>query len=163
VSIRLYRIDDRLVHGQVVVGWGQPLNINFIVLVDDALAASEWEQELYRMGAPPEIEVKFESTDSAIAHLAGYRSDPRAGILLTSDVETMRRLAEATRAIPCVNLGGVHFRPGRTPLLRYIFLSPDEQAALRALAAKGVAISAQDVPGASPVPLEELLAGKGMS
>src|SRR2546429_2671705 len=34
MSIALYRIDDRLIHGQVVVGWGKPLNVGFIVLVD---------------------------------------------------------------------------------------------------------------------------------
>ena len=52
VTLELYRIDDRLIHGQVVVGWGQPLDVGFIVLVDDVVAASEWEQELYRMGVP---------------------------------------------------------------------------------------------------------------
>ena len=56
MPIELYRIDDRLVHGQVVVGWGQPLERRpFIVLVDDVVAAS-WEQDLYRTGAPPEME-----------------------------------------------------------------------------------------------------------
>src|SRR4051812_23393445 len=59
VPLELYRIDDRLIHGQVVVGWGRPLDIRFIVLVDDEVAASEWEQELYRMGVPPEMEVFF--------------------------------------------------------------------------------------------------------
>ena len=59
MSLVLYRIDDRLIHGQVVVGWGQPLDIGFIVLVDDEVARSEWEQELYRMGTPPEMEVYF--------------------------------------------------------------------------------------------------------
>jgi PTS system mannose-specific IIB component/fructoselysine and glucoselysine-specific PTS system IIB component len=53
----LYRIDDRLIHGQVVVGWGQPLDLKFIVLVDDTVASSDWEQELYRMGVPPEMAV----------------------------------------------------------------------------------------------------------
>ena len=57
VAIELYRIDDRLIHGQVVVGWGQPLDLGFIVLVDDEVAGSEWEQELYRMGVPPEMDV----------------------------------------------------------------------------------------------------------
>ena len=44
MSIALFRIDDRLIHGQVVVGWGQPLELRFIVLVDDEVAGSEWEQ-----------------------------------------------------------------------------------------------------------------------
>ena len=65
MSIALYRIDDRLIHGQVVVGWGKPLNVQFIVLVDDGVRSSEPEQELYRMGVPPEIEVVFASTTEA--------------------------------------------------------------------------------------------------
>src|SRR3990172_13012892 len=124
VPIELYRIDDRLVHGQVVVGWGQPLQLGFIVLVDDAVAASEWEQELYRMGVPPEMEVRFESVASALEHLAEYEARADRGLLLTADVGTMRKLVEGSRLIRTVNLGGVHHRPGRAPRLRYVFLAP---------------------------------------
>src|SRR5207253_1259924 len=83
VSLILYRIDDRLIHGQVVVGWGQPLDVGFIVLVDDQVAASEWEQELYRMGTPPEMDVYFHSVADAATSLDKYKEDTRAGILLT--------------------------------------------------------------------------------
>ena len=38
MTLILNRIDDRLIHGQVVVGWGQPFDVRFIVLVDDAVA-----------------------------------------------------------------------------------------------------------------------------
>jgi mannose/fructose/N-acetylgalactosamine-specific phosphotransferase system component IIB len=162
VPIDLYRIDDRLVHGQVVVGWGQPLGATFVVLVDDAIAASDWEQELYRMGAPPEMTVSFESVESALANLPAYQSRPGHGILLAGDVETMRRLVEgAGGTIPQVNLGGIHHRGGRTPRLRYVFLAPEEEASLRTLAALGVTITAQDVPASSPVPLEQVLARSG--
>ncbi len=83
MTIVLNRIDDRLIHGQVVVGWGQPLDVKFIVLVDDAVAESDWEQELYRMGVPPEMEVRFHSVADAARLLDGYRTDGRAGIVLT--------------------------------------------------------------------------------
>ena len=65
MPIVLFRVDERLIHGQVVVGWGQPLDIDYIVLVDDEVAASEWEQELYRMGVPPEMDVHFLSVEEA--------------------------------------------------------------------------------------------------
>jgi PTS system mannose-specific IIB component/fructoselysine and glucoselysine-specific PTS system IIB component len=161
VAIELYRIDDRLVHGQVVVGWGQPLDVSFVVLVDDVIATSEWEQELYRMGAPPEMTVLFESVDSALAHLAEYQTRPAHGILLAGDVETMRRLVERAGTIRTVNLGGIHHRSGRIARMRYVFLTPEEEQSLRELAASGVTISAQDVPAAAPVPLEDVLAGTG--
>ena len=161
VAIELFRIDDRLIHGQVVVGWGQPLDLAFIVLVDDEVASSEWEQELYRMGVPPEMDVYFHTVDEAAEKLVGYQREERRGALLTGDIETMARLIDLTRSIARVNLGGIHHRTGRTQRLRYVFLAPDEEQALRAMAARGVDVSAQDVPAARPLALNEVLSGEG--
>ncbi len=159
MTLVLNRIDDRLIHGQVVVGWGQPLDVRFIVLVDDTVAASEWEQELYRMGVPPEMEVRFHSAADAAGHLDAYRTEARAGILLTGDIATMHRLV-VEAGVRDVNVGGIHHRAGRVPHLRYVFLTPAEQAALREIAAQGAVVTAQDVPAARAVPLEELLASR---
>lgn len=160
MPIELHRIDDRLIHGQVVVGWGQPLELRFLVLVDDEVAGSEWEQELYRMGVPPEMRVEFVSVAQAIEKYASFASDPKPGMLLTGDIDTMARLCTAIPALRRVNLGGVHHRAGRAQKLRYIFLTNAEEAELRAMAAGGVEISAQDVPAARVIPLETVLAGE---
>ena len=161
MALELYRIDDRLIHGQVVVGWGQPLDLRFIVLVDDEVASSDWEQELYRMGVPPDMDIYFDAVDTAATNLDRYQEDERRGLLLTGDIATMTRLVEATDDIRRVNVGGIHHRPGRTQRLRYVFLTPAEESELRALAARNIEVTAQDVPAARPVPLDELLAGNG--
>ena len=161
MTLVLHRIDDRLIHGQVVVGWGQPLDVGFIVLVDDAIAANEWEQELYRMGVPVEMDVHFHDTESAIEALPGYRADPRAGILLTGDIATMQRLVDAG-GILAVNVGGLHHKEGREQRLRYVFLTEAEAESLRTMAAGGTTVTAQDVPTARPVPLPDLLSGAAL-
>ena len=161
MGLELYRIDDRLIHGQVVVGWGQPLALRFLVLVDDEVAANDWEQELYRMAVPPDMDVYFESVATAGERLAAHQADARAGLLLTSDIGTMCRLAAATGRIPAVNLGGIHHRPDRVQRLRYVFLTPREEADLRALQDTGVTVTAQDVPSARALPLGEVLGGEG--
>lgn len=160
MPIELCRIDDRLIHGQVVVGWGQPLDLEFIVLVDDEVATSDWEQELYRLGVPPGMDVYFQTVDEAAAAFARFAGDPRMGMLLTKDIDTMGRLAERVPSIRGINLGGLHYRAGRVQKLRYVFLTPDEECALRALAARGVVITAQDVPAARPIAIDDLLAGR---
>ena len=160
MAINLYRIDDRLIHGQVVVGWGQPLNLGFIALVDDEVAGSEWEQELYRMGVPPEMDVYFSTPDDASRQMEQWNADQRPGILLTGDIDTMRRLIELSPSIKTVNLGGIHHRAGRTLKLRYVYLSPQEEEALRALERSGVAVTAQDVPSARAVALDDVLRGE---
>ena len=157
MSIKLFRIDDRLIHGQVVVGWGQPLGVGFIVLVDDEVRASDWEQDLYRMGVPPEIAVIFASAEEAAARLAEWQADPRVGILLTGDIDTMTALCNNSSQVGTVNLGGMHHRPGRRERLRYIYLSDQEAEKLRALKSHGVEITAQDVPTARAVPLGEFV------
>jgi PTS system mannose-specific IIB component/fructoselysine and glucoselysine-specific PTS system IIB component len=161
VPLELCRIDDRLIHGQVVLGWGQQMRLGFIVLVDDEVADSEWERELYRMGVPPEVDVVFETVDGAASRLAEFQSDPRPGILLTGDVETMVRLAAKCSELRTVNLGGIHHKSGRVQRLRYVFLSPDEEVALRELEGRGVSVTARDVPNARAIPLADVLAGKG--
>jgi mannose/fructose/N-acetylgalactosamine-specific phosphotransferase system component IIB len=160
VPIELFRIDDRLIHGQVVVGWGEPLDVGFIVLVDDEVAVSDWEQELYHLGVPSRMDVFFDTVERAVETFGNYQADRRPGILLTKDIATMERLADRVPLIKAINLGGLHFQDGRVQKLRYVFLDCNEERALRELAARGVAISAQDVPAARPVPLEDVLAAR---
>jgi len=156
VSLALVRLDDRLIHGQVVVGWGQPLNAGFIVLVDDEVRNSAWEQDLYRMGVPASIEVMFVSLAEAERLLAEWEQDDRVGILLAGDIDTMVALV-ATGRIREVNIGGIHHRAGRTERLRYVYLTDEEAGKLRGLVANGVLVTAQDVPTARAVPIGEFL------
>ncbi len=160
MGIHLYRIDDRLIHGQVVVGWGQPLNARYLVLVDDLVAASDGEKELYRMAVPPEMDIYFADVATAIRDHARYAADSRPGILIAGDIDTMLRLVKGVKAIGSVNLGGIHHRAGRVEKLRYVFLTPTEEQQLHALEAAGVEVTAQDVPSARAVPLSEVLEGE---
>ena len=80
MAIVLCRVDDRLIHGQVVIGWGGPLGIDLIMLVDDQVAGSDWEQELYRMAVTPEIEVRFVTMADAATRMPGVASQRRARV-----------------------------------------------------------------------------------
>jgi PTS system mannose-specific IIB component/fructoselysine and glucoselysine-specific PTS system IIB component len=104
------------------------------------------------------MDLYFHSAADAITALPKYRADQRRGLLLTGDIATMRRLVDGA-GIEAVNIGGIHAKSGRSPRMRYVFLSPEEETELRDLAARGVTITAQDVPGARPVALTEVLAG----
>jgi mannose/fructose/N-acetylgalactosamine-specific phosphotransferase system component IIB len=77
VAIVLFRVDDRLIHGQVVVGWGRPLGVNRVVLVDDQVAASAWEQDLYRMAVTSDIEVEFVTVAQAASRLRDWQAEVR--------------------------------------------------------------------------------------
>lgn len=157
MSVVLARVDDRLIHGQVVIGWGRPLDVQFIALVDDDVAGNDWEQELYRMAVPTDVDVEFATVDEAVARLPEWRARPGAGLLLTGDVGPMvELLTRAPGHLPAVNLGGIHHRPGRRERTSYVYLTDAEYALLSDAAAGGVRVTAQDVPSSDPIPLEAL-------
>ena len=156
MSILLYRVDDRLIHGQVVIGWGRPLGIDFILLVDDQVRESPWEQDLYRMGVPDNIEVIFASKAEALETLPARLAEDRRGILLAGEIQTFVDLKAAGMPLPTVNLGGIHHKPGRTERLPYLYLNPEELRELQGLEDAGVEVTAQDLPTATPVSLRAL-------
>jgi PTS system mannose-specific IIB component/fructoselysine and glucoselysine-specific PTS system IIB component len=159
MAIVLYRIDERLIHGQVVVGWGSKLRPNRYVVVDETLAESRWEQELYGLGVPPDSEALFLSPDRAREEHAAWRVSPSRTVLLTRDIGAMLTLAQGgLLRDEEVNLGGVHHRPGREEVLPYLYMDDDDRELLKALEREGARVSAQDLPGSPKVPLTSLLA-----
>ncbi len=159
MPVVLYRIDERLIHGQVVMGWGPQLAVEHYVVVDDELATSEWEQELYRLGLPDTATADFLTVREARARLSDMDADPRPTVVLTRTVSAMRGLAEgdALRGRE-VNVGGLHHAAGRTERVPYVFLGQAEEEGLRALVDQGAEVSARDLPGSRAVDLETLLA-----
>ena len=156
----LHRIDDRLIHGQVLVAWGGRLNPDRIWLVDDAVAANEWERRLY-LDAAPGIDVRVVSVAEAAAAHAGETQAPGGAFLLVRDLGTALRLVEAGARVPAFNVGGLHYAPGRTKLNEFVYLDDADRVAARALLARGVALEARDVPASrsqSLVALEPALA-----
>jgi len=158
MPIILHRVDERLIHGQVVVGWGAQLRPDRYLVVDELLAASQWEQELYTLGVPEEATVEFVTVEEGRIRLPDWRNSDLRSILLTRDLTTMLDLArDGLLDNEKVNLGGLHMRKGREEVLPYLFLDPDDKAILQEMATEGVTISAQDLPGSPKVQLENLL------
>lgn len=160
MSIVLYRIDERLIHGQVVIGWGHHLRPDRYVVVDDALAASAWEQSLYRLGAGG-ADVLFVTADEARERMLEWRDADERSILLTRDVATMRRLADdGLLAGETVNLGGIHHGPSRDEVLTYVHVTDQEKRDLEAIAGTGAEVSARELPDSHRVSLETLVRGR---
>ena len=159
MPVVLLRVDERLIHGQVVVGWGAALKPERMVVVDDGLVESEWEQDLYRLGVPAEVTCEFVSVNTARQRIADWRQGTERVLVLLRDIAGLARVAEGgLLANEEINLGGIHYTPARELVLPYLFLSPAEKVTLRTIASSGAHVSARDLPGARRVPLGELLA-----
>lgn len=156
MTLSLVRVDDRFIHGQVVVGWGHALGAKQLVLVDDDVFANEWERDIHRVGVPPDMTIEFVSVEQAARRVPEWEASSRRTIVVLGEVAAAVRLCELAPQVRRVNLGGIHPGPGRRQRLPYVFMTDGEAGALSALAARGVEITAQDVPTARAVPLEEL-------
>ncbi len=157
MPVVLYRVDERLIHGQVVIGWGSHLRPGRFVVADDQLAESDWEQELYRLGAGG-AEVIFVTGAQARRDLAGWDEGDLRTVLLTRDLETMLEVGrDGALEGKTVNVGGIHHAPGREEVLTYVHLTEEHREAIRALEAAGARVVARDLPDAHATPLLPLV------
>lgn len=150
------RLDDRLIHGQVVVGWGQVLSPDLLVLADDAIAENAWEADLYRAGVPEGVNVEVTTVLEAANHMKEWSESGHRTIVLVGDVASLVRLCDNAPSVRAVNLGGLHDGDGRRRRLAYLYLSEAEVQQLKDIATRGVTITAQDLPNATPVTLDEI-------
>jgi PTS system mannose-specific IIB component/fructoselysine and glucoselysine-specific PTS system IIB component len=155
MSWLLHRIDDRLIHGQVLVAWGARLAPARIWLVDDAVAASAWERDLFRESAPG-IDVHVVTLAEAGAAHAAESVAEGGAFLLVRDLATARRLVEAGAAVGDWNVGGLHYAPGKDKVNDYVYLDAADRADARALLAAGAGLVVQDVPASRPQTLASL-------
>ena len=148
----LFRVDDRLLHGQVALGWGGPLGTLAYLLADDRLAADADAEMLYAAAAPPGCTVRVVPVAEA-ADGAGL--DPARTILLVRGVVEAAALLRDGVPGP-LNLGGLHGRAGARALLPYLYLTVAEERLLAELAREGVSVYAQDLPGSPRHPLSRI-------
>jgi len=156
----LHRIDDRLIHGQVLIAWGERLHPKRIWVVDDASAANPWERELLATSST-EIEVRVVTVLEAAAAYAEEAAAAGGAFLLVRDLATAQGLAASGAPVPAYNVGGLHYAPGKDKVHDYVYLDAGDRAAARWLLARGVALHVQDVPASRPLPLESLDASLG--
>ena len=151
----LHRIDDRLIHGQVVIAWGQRLNPRRIWVVDDASAANAWERELLSTAAPG-VEVQVLAVADAVARHAEEALAAGHAFLIVRDLRTALALVEGGARVAAFNLGGLHYAPGKVKVNEYIYLDAADRRAARALLERGVGLEVQDVPASRSQALLEL-------
>ena len=159
MGVELVRIDDRLVHGQVVEGWIPHLKIQRVVVVCDQAAQDETQQALMQLALPESVELRVLSTGEAAAYLAAEAcSKARVLVLVPSPREALA-LLEGGVAFKSLNVGGLHYSAGRIQLGKVIFLSEEDRRTLRELARRGVVLEGRAVPSDRKMDVAGMLAG----
>jgi mannose/fructose/N-acetylgalactosamine-specific phosphotransferase system component IIB len=151
MTLKLVRVDDRLIHGQVVAIWLKALNAKRIVIVDDKTARDEFLREILMLAAPSGVAVEVHDVSTGIDRVRSLASDPEPIFVLMRSPITAVKLREAGIEFPLLNVGGMGAGPGRKPLYRNISASPDEIDAMRQLEAMGTRVELRIVENDRPV------------
>ncbi|HOX26692.1 MAG TPA: PTS sugar transporter subunit IIB [Candidatus Krumholzibacteria bacterium] len=158
MNLVLARIDDRFIHGQVTVGWGQRLQPDLILLANDEIAADPWQARVYAATVPPQVTVSVRGLGAAAAALrdpaAALPGHERA-ILLTGSPADMHALVAFGVALDRVNVGGMHFQAGKLEMLPGLYVDRDDLANFRTLLRRGVRLAVQAVPGGREVLVDD--------
>jgi N-acetylgalactosamine PTS system EIIB component len=155
--IGLARVDERLVHGQVLVGWVPHLGARRVVVADDEAARSPLARAAMTLALPPGVAAEVDAVGAVDwAALAG--SPEPVLVVLREVAEVERALAAGLTPdrVPVLNLGNVHYAQGRRPVTPSVFLSGAEMEGLRRLAAAGFRVEARAVPLDAPIDLAEI-------
>jgi PTS system mannose-specific IIB component len=143
----LVRIDDRLIHGQVIAVWCKHQPFSRIVIVDDAVAADAFMQQVLQLSAPPGLRVDVFSIAEGIQALNADTPARRTTMVLVKSPQTARRLYDGGLKYNALNIGGIGHGPGRKNIFKNISASAEEIVILKDLLNKGVKITLLTVPG----------------
>lgn len=161
--IVLARIDDRLIHGQVTVGWSRFLQVEKIAVISDEYCADEVQRSLLGMAVPEGIDFDLDSVEGIAAKMEDETYVARRTLLLAAAPREYRRLVvDHGIAISEVNLGGQRYEGGRHKVAEAILLTDEALDDLRALRAAGVAIDVRTIPTVEKRDLFELLEKAGI-
>ena len=146
-NILLTRIDNRLIHGQVGVTWTMTLGANLLVVADDETAENPLMQQL--MGSTAKSSgagVRFFTVQKTldIIHKA---SESQKIFLVCKTPKVVRQLVEGGVPITEVNVGNMHFSPGKKQISKKVYVDDEDLADLKFLEDAGIHIFIQDVPG----------------
>jgi mannose/fructose/N-acetylgalactosamine-specific phosphotransferase system component IIB len=151
----MVRVDDRLLHGQVIIGWGQMLGLRPVLLASDRVVREVSLAETYREIMPPELEGDVISLSAAVEQwLRGDFKDRHALIVVEAPVDALK-LLNLGAPMKVLTLGGLHYREDRDEVLPYLYLSDWDRTTLDEIRKRGVRIICQDLPTAKPVVYEE--------
>ncbi len=136
----MIRIDDRLIHGQVVAAWSKVLGIERILVIDDDTAKDIFLSDVMKMVAPSNVELAIITEDKIADVVTKYDQDNVNTFILAKYPYVMKKVFESEISFKELDLGGMCARPNRTKLYKQISASPEEVETLREIKNMGVKV-----------------------
>ena len=160
-NIVFARIDERLLHGQVVTAWVASSGCNVIYIIDDSLARNVMMVGLYNKLAPRGTSCHLLSTAKAVELLLTEPNDEKEKIMLLAKTpQVLENLVEAGVYLKSINLGGMALNKEREVFIENVSASPEEIASMARMVGEGIPIIYQVSPHSRPVDVKVVLKRK---
>ncbi len=141
------RIDNRLVHGQVIETWLPYAGSRTILVVNDDLAADPVRQEIMGLAVPSHIDITFASIQESPRLLHTTLKDRLSSVFILFDnCPDARQAFEQGLNFNWLNIGNIHYSPGRKQVCAHIALSQDDSHCLEYFFRQGVKLDFRCVP-----------------
>ncbi len=142
----IIRIDDRLIHGQVIVGWAKFLNLNKIIVANDAISKDKLKIQMVKLAVPPNISVDFIAINEAIESLNNNKWKGFDSILLLESPHDAYRLISSGCKINVINVGGLHVKENRKQVSQNLALNEEDKYYLRKIHQYNVFLEGRALP-----------------
>jgi len=157
-DINLVRVDDRLVHGQVMQVWSKGRGTNAVFVIDDATAADDFMKEIYESTqSTGGLTIKVFSSDSIIDEWNKNQFGDYKVILVYKSLVYVQKSVDAGIPITAVNVGGIAIKNGATRIIESVGLTAFDADTCKEIADKGVEVYFQKIPSSEKVGLSAAL------
>ena len=157
MKISLARIDDRLIHGQVVTSWSKETKCERIIVVNDEVAADVMRKILLEQVAPPGVKSSVVGIDKAIRVLKNPKYDNVNVMLLFTNPTDVIRMIEGGVALKSINIGGMSFKEGKKRINGTISVNDQDIEAFKKLNEMGIELEIRKVSSDSKINLMKKL------
>ncbi|MEB5918835.1 PTS sugar transporter subunit IIB [Enterococcus innesii] len=156
-EIVLTRIDDRLIHGQVMTAWVKKTRANQILIIDDEVAKDDFMSEILKMSAPAGIDIVVKGLGDAVTFLNAQEKENKRLIILVKAPVTIDSIVEKGIAIDKLVVGGMGAKANRRVLYKNISASDEERATFKKLIDRGIPVVIHIIPDQKETDLSKYL------
>lgn len=146
-----FRVDNRLVHGQVIEAWLPYLDAAELIVVNDALAGDELRQQIMKLAVPGRVAVVFSPLNKAKSQYDRLTSERRSVLFLFASCCDAVALAREGAVLPVLNVGNMHYAEGKQQICQHVAVSPKDINCLDWLQRRGTKLDFRCVPGDVPI------------
>lgn len=144
--IKLTRIDDRLVHGQVAFTWTPALGADCLLIANDKVAKDEFMKMTLGLAKPAGTKLLIKSVKDAAVFLNDEKSKNAKVLILINSVKDAAALAAEVAEITTINFGGLRSKEGSKLISKAIAVNNDDITIIREMLAKGLELEVRQVP-----------------